>query len=299
MSDRKILCDFVKNKVLQTFKKDEKKCNICFEKYKNDKYDIIICGHLFCKECLKKHEETKLKDDDEVKCPICNTIYISKESNYPDDPDDKIIENYEKLRFRRRYHFENTLKVEAIEDIIKFNYAEQIMFLMDELLFEMVEKPKLIECFEEYPLHMLKLNKRYRQLILNIKKDLKNNVIDDLEFYDEGFEYFDIFRPEVSFIENMKLEFERYEHKHAETEKFFDKEFYKYGSLKEKRFLRNYFLYTIIGEIEKLIIKFVKEIREHYECYKKFEKRSLKKALKKIKHVGNECAICDEFLKNI
>jgi hypothetical protein len=85
--------DYIKKELLN-FNEKEHFCSICIEKKKSHDFCILLCGHHFCKLCMKEYLNNK---HDPYECPVCrckfkknNIFYITiKNNNY----DNNILKN--------------------------------------------------------------------------------------------------------------------------------------------------------------------------------------------------------------
>ena len=106
--------DYIK-KELSNFNEKEHFCSICIEKKKSCEFCILLCGHHFCKNCMKEYLNNKY--DEFHECPVCRFKFKKNNIFYP------IIENN---------NCDNSnlgTKINTLIDIIKKDYENKIVIV--------------------------------------------------------------------------------------------------------------------------------------------------------------------------
>ena len=73
----KIKLQYIIN-IIENYEKNTYNCTLCMDKIEDSNFCIIICGHYFCKDCIRKYVSEK---ESNFECPICrekfnfNNIY--------------------------------------------------------------------------------------------------------------------------------------------------------------------------------------------------------------------------------
>jgi hypothetical protein len=106
--------DYIK-KELTNFDDKEHFCTICIEKKKSNEFCILLCGHHFCKNCMKEYLNNKYEEFHE--CPVCRCKFKKNNIFYP------IIEN-------NNYDTNNLgTKINKLIEIIKKDYENKIVIV--------------------------------------------------------------------------------------------------------------------------------------------------------------------------
>ena len=91
--------------------RDSLTCSVCFKLFVEPK--SLACQHTFCKECLAQHIETKIKVNEELKCPLCNE-HISKDAAETTQTHFNYASMIEKLKEHCGYCVEGSAESEAV-----------------------------------------------------------------------------------------------------------------------------------------------------------------------------------------
>ena len=109
--------DYIK-KELSDFNNKEHFCSICIEKKKFNNFCILLCGHHFCKDCIKEYLNKKI---DPFECPVCRFKFKKYNIFYPIIDYDTHNTNIIKNNFGT--------KINKLIEIIEKNNEEKIVIV--------------------------------------------------------------------------------------------------------------------------------------------------------------------------
>lgn len=81
---KELIGTFSKDMNKKMVSQESKLCDICLEAFESMPVKLMLCGHVFCKDCLVGHLETCLSNYDHfpMKCPSCSDQVAFRDIDY-------------------------------------------------------------------------------------------------------------------------------------------------------------------------------------------------------------------------